>query len=151
MDLAHLDAHVNGLERVRETRAATGRPSAWPRPAAFAAEDIRRIAREFCAAPSAAWYGRIGTCNQEFGTLASWLVDVLNIVTGNLDRRGGMMFSKPIAWSMVRCPTRSGPTASRSVAGSSRVRGAPEVLGQYPAACLAEEIATPGDGASPGA
>ena len=53
---------------------------------------IRRIARELAAAPSAAVYGRIGTCTQEFGTLASWLVDVLNFLTGNLDREGGAMF-----------------------------------------------------------
>ena len=39
-------------------------------------------------------YGRIGTCTQEFGTLASWLVDVLNVLTGNLDREGGAMFPK---------------------------------------------------------
>ena len=53
---------------------------------------IRRMARELAAAPRGAVYGRIGTCTQEFGTLASWLVDVLNLLTGNLDREGGAMF-----------------------------------------------------------
>ncbi len=56
------------------------------------ADEIRRMARELAAAPTAAVYGRIGTCTQEFGTLASWLVDVLNVLTGNLDRAGGAMF-----------------------------------------------------------
>ena len=61
------------------------------------ADTIRRIARELATAPAAAVYGRIGTCTQEFGTLASWLVDVLNVLTGNLDRPGGAMFTKPAA------------------------------------------------------
>lgn len=58
------------------------------------AETIRRLARELAASPRAAVYGRLGTCTQEFGTLASWLVDVLNILTGNLDREGGVMFPR---------------------------------------------------------
>jgi anaerobic selenocysteine-containing dehydrogenase len=107
---------------------------------------IRRLARELAAAPTAAVYGRIGTCNQEFGTLASWLVEVLNVLTGNLDRAGGSMFANPVAWSLmtIRPPDQaSGWELGR---WKSRVRGAPEVLGQYPMSCLAEEITTPGKG-----
>ena len=63
----------------------------------IAAEDIRRMARELAGAESAAVYGRIGTWTQEFGTLASWLVDVLNVLTGNLDRPGGAMFTRAAA------------------------------------------------------
>ena len=59
------------------------------------AETVRRLARELAAAPRAACYGRIGTCTQEFGTLASWLVDCVTILTGNLDREGGAMFPRP--------------------------------------------------------
>jgi anaerobic selenocysteine-containing dehydrogenase len=91
-------------------------------------------------------YGRIGTCTQEFGTLASWLVDVLNAITGNLDRPGGAMFPKAAA----------GQSNSRGEGGSgrgvklgrwrSRVRGLPEMFGEIPVACLSEEIETPGEG-----
>ena len=59
------------------------------------AETIVRIAREFAAAPSAVAYGRIGICQQELGTTTSWLIDVLNLLTGNLDREGGAMFPQP--------------------------------------------------------
>ena len=59
------------------------------------------MARELAGARRAAVYGRIGTCNQEFGTLASWLVEVLNVLTGNLDREGGSMFANPTACSMT--------------------------------------------------
>jgi anaerobic selenocysteine-containing dehydrogenase len=106
------------------------------------APEIRRLARELAAAPSAAVYARIGTSTAEFGTLTSWLVDVVNILTGNLDRPGGAMF--PLA------PHR--PAGPRSRRGfqlgrwQSRVRGLPEVRGELPAATLADEIATPGEG-----
>jgi anaerobic selenocysteine-containing dehydrogenase len=107
-----------------------------------AAPEIRRLARELAAAPSAAVYARIGTSTVEFGTLTSWLVDVVNILTGNLDRPGGAMF--PLA------PHRaSGPRPRRGFAlgrWRSRVRGLPEVRGELPATTLVDEIVTSGDG-----
>lgn len=110
------------------------------------ADTIRRLAHEIAAAPSAAVYGRIGLCNQEFGGLASWLVDVVNVLTGNLDRPGGLMFATPIAWTVNALPNPEYADGFRLGRWRSRVRGVPEVLGQVPLSCLAEEIATPGDG-----
>ena len=49
-------------------------------------------------------YGRIGLCNQEFGTLASWLVDVVNMLTGHFDAVGGLMFPRPAVWSVTDLP-----------------------------------------------
>jgi anaerobic selenocysteine-containing dehydrogenase len=110
------------------------------------AATIRRLARELAAAPSAAVYGRTGICTQEFGTLASWLVDVLNVLTGNLDRPGGAMFPKPAAGG---ANTAGAPRSGRQTLlgrWRSRVRGLPETFGELPVACLAEEIETPGEG-----
>ena len=107
---------------------------------------IRRIARELAAAPTAAVYGRIGTCTQEFGTLASWLVDVVNVCTGNLDRPGGAMFTQRGDRRRPATARRARGAASRSGAARSRVRGLPEFFGELPVVCLAEEIETPGDG-----
>ena len=104
------------------------------------------MARELAAAPQAAVYGRIGTCTQEFGTLASWLVDVLNTLTGNLDRPGGAMFPRAAAGQPN---TQGEPGRGRGVRfgrWSSRVRGLPEVYGELPVSVLAEEIDTPGEG-----
>src|SRR5690349_8212900 len=104
------------------------------------------MAREVSAAPSAAVYGRIGTTTQRFGTTASWLVDVLNVLTGNLDRPGGAMFPRTAIGSSN---TAGEPGRGRGAAFGrwhSRVRGLGEVFGELPAACLAEEIETPGDG-----
>ena len=104
------------------------------------------MARELAAAERAAVYGRIGTCTQEFGTLASWLVDVVNVLTGNLDRPGGAMFTRAAAGA---ANTRGTPGKGKGFQVGrwhTRVRGLPEALGEFPVACLAEEIDTPGDG-----
>ncbi len=110
------------------------------------AEDIRHLARRLAAAPTAAVYGRIGTTTQSYGTLVSWLVDVLNTITGNLDRPGGAMFSKAAAG---QSNTRGTPGTGRGVLihrRHSRVRSLPETLGELPVAAMAEEIDTPGEG-----
>ena len=121
-------------------------PDAVATPCGVDAGTIRRLARELAAAPSAAVYGRTGTCTQEFGTITSWLVDVLNVLTGNLDRPGGAMFPKPAAGA----PNTLGrPRYGRETLlgrWRSRVRGLPESFGELPVACLAEEIDTPGEG-----
>jgi anaerobic selenocysteine-containing dehydrogenase len=108
---------------------------------------IRALAHELAATERAVVYGRIGLCNQEFGTLASWLVDVVNILTRHFDVPGGLMFARPSAWAIATLPM---PELEGGVANfgrwTSRVRGAPEVLGHVPVSCLAEEIDTPGAG-----
>jgi anaerobic selenocysteine-containing dehydrogenase len=110
------------------------------------ADEIRRLARELAAAPTAAVYGRIGTCTQEFGTLASWLVDVLNVLTGNLDREGGAMFPLAAAGHSNAAGEPGRGRGARFGRFASRVRGLPEIFGELPVVCLAEEIETPGEG-----
>ncbi|MFE2167616.1 molybdopterin oxidoreductase family protein [Streptomyces sp. NPDC059447] len=108
------------------------------------ADEIRTLARELAAAPTAAVYGRIGSCTVEHGTLASWLVDVLNILTGNLDRPGGVLFPLPAAGPR---PRPAGPGKGFALGRwHSRVSGHPEVKSELPIAALAEEIETPGEG-----
>jgi anaerobic selenocysteine-containing dehydrogenase len=144
-DPGALAPHVDGLHRVRELAAAFAPEEVAP-VCGIAADAIRRMARELAEAQRAAVYGRIGTTTQRFGTTASWLVDVLNVLTGNLDRPGGAMFPRPAAGSSN---TTGEPGRGRgSVFGRwrSRVRGLGEVFGELPVACLAEEIETPGEG-----
>jgi anaerobic selenocysteine-containing dehydrogenase len=140
-----LTEHVNGLAEV-ERLARDFTPDAVAPVCGIDAATIRRTANELAAAPRAAVYARIGTCTQEFGTLASWLVDVCNTLTGNLDREGGAMFTKPATGG---ANTGGAPGAGRGVRFGrrhSRVRGLPEVFGELPVVCLAEEIDTPGEG-----
>jgi anaerobic selenocysteine-containing dehydrogenase len=101
---------------------------------------IRGLAATLGSGDPAVVYGRIGVSTAEFGTLNHWLINLINIATGNLDRVGGPMFSSP-AVDIV------GQTGSGSRGRShSRVSGHPELLGEFPAVALAEEIATPGTG-----
>jgi anaerobic selenocysteine-containing dehydrogenase len=104
---------------------------------------LRSLAREFAAAGSAVCYGRIGTCTQEFGTLASWLVDVVNVLTGNLDRPGGAMFPRPATGPADERPRERG--RNHYARFRSQVRGLPEFAGELPVAALAEEIDAAGD------
>jgi anaerobic selenocysteine-containing dehydrogenase len=143
--LGELADFVNGFDAVREV-AREFTPELVEATTRIPAETTRRIARELAAAPRAAIYGRIGTCNQEFGTLASWLVDVVNIITGNFDTPGGAMFGKPVAWGANSLPDPQWADGVEFGRWRSRVRGTPEVLGQVPVSCLGEEIATPGPG-----
>jgi anaerobic selenocysteine-containing dehydrogenase len=102
---------------------------------------IERIARELDEAPSAAVYGRMGVSTQQFGTLAQWLIQLINVYTGNLDRVGGVLPN-----DMVIPLTGEGTPPGARARWKSRVRGLPEFAGELPVATLAEEIATPGAG-----
>ncbi len=144
-DLGPLGEHVAGLETVREHAAAFA-PEAVAGACGIAAPEVRRMARELAAAPSAAVYGRIGTTTQRFGTTASWLVDVLNVVTGNLDRPGGAMFPLVATGSSNTAGEPGRGRGAEFGRWRSRVRGLGEIFGELPAACLAEEIETPGEG-----
>ncbi|MEQ8841909.1 MAG: molybdopterin oxidoreductase family protein [Acidimicrobiales bacterium] len=107
------------------------------------AEQIDALADEIAAAERAAVYGRIGVCTVEFGTLTTWLLDVISILTGNLDEAGGLMFPAP-AHDRVRAPKEG--RAYRVGRRLSRVNQRPEVQGEFPAADLPDEILEPGDG-----
>jgi anaerobic selenocysteine-containing dehydrogenase len=146
VSLGKLAPHVDGLDAMRQA-AADLPPERVSTTTSIDAERIRRLARELASTPKAVVYGRIGLCNQEFGSLASWLVDVVNILTAHFDTPGGAMFPRAAAWSVTTNPL-PGLEGGKPEFGRwrTRVRDAKEVLGQVPVSCLAEEIATPGDG-----
>ncbi|MFE5560703.1 molybdopterin oxidoreductase family protein [Streptomyces sp. NPDC056544] len=145
-ELADPGALEEHCDDIGELRAALGSftPEVVAPACDLTAAEIRTLARELAAAPTAAVYARIGSCTVEFGTLASWLVDVLNILTGNLDRPGGALF--PLS-ATAPAGRPAGPGKGFALGRwSSRVAGHPEVKGELPMAALAEEIETPGDG-----
>ena len=130
---------VNGLEKLDQLVS----PWTAERVAehtGIGADDIRALARDFASAPTAVAYGRIGLSVQEFGGLCQWLVNVLNIITGNLDWAGGAMFPNPAV--EVHQPYRKGKYGRFK----SRVRGLEESFGELPVAAMAEEMLEPGEG-----
>lgn len=139
VDTGELTPHLQGLDELREAvRDFT--PEAVAAACDVDAGTTRTLARELAAAPTAAVYGRIGSCTVPHGTLASWLVDVLDILTGNLDRPGGALFPQA---ATDRTPRPAGPGHGFALGRwHSRVSQHPEAKGELPLSALAEEIDT---------
>jgi len=106
------------------------------------AEVITGIARDFAAAGSAAAYGRMGLSTQGFGSICQWAINLLNILTGNLDREGGVLFPEPA----IDAAKNGLLGAGHFDVWRSRVRQSPEFGGELPVSCFREEIDTPGEG-----
>lgn len=130
---------VAGLEQVRQAIAGFTAEAMSAR-CGVPAEQIRQLARDFAAADKAVCYGRMGVSTQAFGTLCQWLVQLINLVTGNLDRVGGVLCTTP-AVDLVA--STSGGNFNR---WQSRVSGLPEYGGELPVSALAEEMLTAGEG-----
>jgi anaerobic selenocysteine-containing dehydrogenase len=142
-DLGGLAPHVIGVEQV-QAMALKFPPEAVAEHCGVDAQEIRALARDIAAGPRTAVYGRMGTSTVRFGTLTSWLVDVVNVLTGNLDRPGGAMFpTSPISGAPRPARPGRGFTTGR---WHSRVSGHPEVASELPTGLLPEEIETPGAG-----
>ena len=137
--MGHVGSFVDGLEKLRDVLGGFT-PEAVAERVGIASTTIRSIAAAFADAPSAVCYGRMGTSTVRFGTTATWLIEVMNILTGNLDRPGGAMFpNPPVDLVRLQGETQRGRW-------HSRLRGTPEFMGELPAATLAEEIEEPGEG-----
>ncbi|KOV98104.1 molybdopterin-binding oxidoreductase [Streptomyces sp. NRRL B-1140] len=137
--LADPTPQAQGIEEL-DAELAEFTPEAVAEACDVEAGVIRTLARDLAAAPTAAVYGRIGSCTVPHGTLASWLVDVLNILTGNLDRPGGVLFPQA---ATDKTPRPAGPGRGFALGRwHSRVSRHPEAKGELPLSALAEEIDT---------
>ena len=141
--LGQLAAFTKGVETIQNL-VAEFPPEKVASITGMDSNQIRELAREFAAAKSAVCYGRIGVSTQEFGGVCQWLINVMNTVTGNLDRPGGAMFTLP-AFDPVTAPESLAPRGSFA-RWHSRVRKLPEFAGEFPVATLADEILTEGAG-----
>lgn len=143
INLGNLAAFTDGLELLRNA-VSDVTPESVAEITGITADEIRTLARDFSSAKRAVCYGRIGSNVQEFGGLTAWLIYALNIVTGNLDREGGAMFTQP-AIDII------GLSGATDLAGGlnterTRVRGLPIFAGEKPVAVMAEEMLTKGAG-----
>jgi anaerobic selenocysteine-containing dehydrogenase len=144
VDCGALSERLKGLDELRAL-AADFPPEHVADKCGLDAADIRTLARELAAAPSACIYGRVGTTIQSFGSLTNWLMQCINILTGNLDTVGGMMFPDGVFGQILGAERVQGD-AIPYARWRSRVSGAPEVAAQLPMAVFAQEIDTPGEG-----
>ncbi len=139
-----LAQHIIGLDKI-EALCAAWRPENVETQCGIPAMEIRRMVREFCAADSAALYGRMGVSTQEFGSLCQWLIIVFNTITGNLDKEGGAMFAQP-AVDFLKQAGAKGKSAFSFGGYHSRVKKLPEMQGELPVTTLADELLTEGEG-----
>jgi anaerobic selenocysteine-containing dehydrogenase len=132
---------TDGIEQL-ETLSAPYSPEAVASITGVPAARLRQLVNDFCSASAPVLYGRIGLCTQRFGTLASWLVDVVNILTGRLDAKGGAMFPRPAT-------AHNDPAAAPPELGynrwQSKARGFPEYMSMLPASLMAEEMELRGE------
>ena len=140
VDLGRLSSFTKGVDQLKEA-VAEFTPQKVSKITGIDAATIENIAAEFATAKRAVVYGRMGVSTQPHGGLCHWIINGINLVSGNLDRSGGQMFAKPA----VRLVGKSGTTHEFG-RWKSRVRGLPEFEGDLPVAVLAEEILTPGKG-----
>jgi anaerobic selenocysteine-containing dehydrogenase len=142
--LGRLEPLVRGLDRLRAV-VAEWDPERVAAPTGVPADTIRRLALELHDAHPAVCYGRVGTSTQAFGALCQWLINTINVITGNFDSPGGVMFTTPAVDALAAAAGLGIPRGSYG-RWKSRVRGFPEAGGELPVATLAEDILTPGDG-----
>ena len=143
VDIGRLDSYCDDLSQVK-LACESFTPESVSKQTGIAATRIKALAHNLATTPRAVLFGRMGTSTQEFGGVSTWLIYLLNILTGHLDQRGGMMFTKPAA-DMVEVAALAGQKGHFD-RYQSRVRGLPEFSGELPASTLAEEILTPGEG-----
>ena len=141
VNLGHLESIIDGLDQLAEAVKPYS-PEAVADACGIDATTIRNLARDMAAAKSAVCYSRMGASTQSFGGLCQWLNNVLNLLTGNFDRRGGAMFPQP-AFDLVRDKKGKPSSYGRY---QSRVRKLPYFNSEFPVATLADEILTPGEG-----
>lgn len=141
--LGPAESYVDGVEVISDM-VADYAPEAVADRTGIDADTIRRLTRDFVAAPTAAAYARLGVCQTEFGTTAYWLVHVLNILTGRLDALGGWMFALP-AFDLPVIGAKTTDLIGYD-RWRSRVRDIPEFAAEFPSITLADEILTPGEG-----
>lgn len=135
--LGRLETLVDNLYQLHDA-VANYTPEAVADRTGISADAIRQLTRDFAGAERAALYGRVGVSVQAHGSLCLWLINVLNILTGNLDEPGGMMFTSPAFDILGKKQIYAKYDRFRS-----RVSNRPEFMGELPVSCLAEEILTP--------
>lgn len=138
--LGSLAEFTDGIETLRQISQSFA-PEKVEKQTGISASTIRQLAYDFTKAKAAVCYGRVGVSVQVFGGIAQWLINTINVLSGNLDREGGAMFTAPAVDFLARAKAEN-----KFNRWQSRVRKLPEFLGELPVATLAEEILTEGDG-----
>ncbi|GAB3505937.1 molybdopterin oxidoreductase family protein [Emticicia fontis] len=138
-NLGRLAEFTDGVEALKEL-SLPFTPERVEKQTGISAKQIRQLISDFTEAKAAVCYGRVGVSVQTFGGIAQWLINAINVLTGNLDSVGGAMFTSPAVDFLARAKPEN-----KFNRWQSRVRKLPEFLGELPVVTLAEEILTEGE------
>ncbi len=141
--LGHIKDFTHGLADIKEL-VKDYTPQSVAKITGIKAEVIQQLTEDFCKAKTACCYTRFGASTQKFGTFTQWLGNILNMVTGNFDKAGGVMFTKP-AFDIIE-PARKQKNRKTFGKYHSRLKGLPSFAGELPVSVLADEILTDGEG-----
>lgn len=141
IDEAIVRDHLRGFETVKALAAE------WPAERTaevtrIPPETLRAIVASYGEANGAALYCSTGVNMGGHGALAFWIQEVINAVSGNLDREGGLLLGRGIV-DFARFGAKSGFGLRED---RSRIGGFASVNDAYPGGILADEILTPGEG-----
>lgn len=140
VDRARVERHMTGFEEVERlahvwpaerTEPVTGVPAA----------KLREIVAAFRDADGAALYSSTGVNMGGQGALAFWIQEVINAVSGNLDRPGGSLVGKGI----IDFPRFAKKNGVLTKTHRSRIGDFVSLNDAFPGGILADEILTPGD------
>ena len=140
VDAAQVAAHTTGFDEV-EQLVAPWSPERTAEVTAIPAEVLRDLVAAYREADGAALYSSTGVNMGTNGVLAFWLQEVINAVSGNLDRPGGTLVGKGVM-DFAKFGLRTGTLMKDD---TSRIGGFRKVNDAYPGGILADEILTPGD------
>jgi len=137
VDRERVERYMTGFEELRQVVA----PWTPERAAAVTGIDtgtLRDLVAAYAAADGAALHMSTGVNQGRHGTLCSWLLECINAVSGNLDRRGGSLMGQGIFdWPA------EGKRTGQSMRTVDRRDGMPTIVGSYPTSLLADDILRP--------
>jgi len=140
IDRTHVDQFMTGFDEV--CRLA----EAWPpertaEVTRIPADRLREMVRAYTEADGAALYCSTGVNMGTNGSLAFWLQECINAISGNLDRKGGTLVSTGVI-DFAAFGKKTGTLLHQN---ESRIGGFKSVNDAMPGGILADEILTPGD------
>jgi anaerobic selenocysteine-containing dehydrogenase len=134
IDRARIDAVMAGFAEL-ERAVSPWTPERQAAVTGVPAEVLRELVRAHAAADGAALYMATGVNQGRSGTTCFWLLECINAVSGNLDRKGGTLMGRGLfdmAAEVVKDP--------QMMVHHDRGDALPTVSGQQPAGMLADDI-----------
>jgi anaerobic selenocysteine-containing dehydrogenase len=142
IDHGHVNRYMKGLDLLRKV-AELWPPERTAEVTGIPAETLRAMVDVYLEADGAALFLSTGVNQGSQGTLAFWIQEAINAISGNLDRLGGTIVGHGFIKDFPKHARKGGHTMRKD---RSRIGQLPSVADTFPAGLMADEILTPGEG-----